>query len=201
MTLAHKLVLGGVALAALGFAGAVVADNIHTLRVALPGGGTETITYVGETPPKISFTGAAEVPASLAQMADPFAGDPVFAQMDRMAADMDARAAAMMRAANSLPAGGLSQTSLAALPPGVSGYSVVSTWSNGRSCVRTTQYAPGDKGGPEKILTSASQGCDTAAPANRSPAPVATAPVPRHEAAPVTPVRWEGPQPATQNRD
>jgi hypothetical protein len=202
MTLVRKLVLGGAALVALGGAGAVLADNIHTLRVALPGGGTETITYVGDTPPKISIERSAEVPATLAQMSDPFAADPMFAQMDRVAAEMDARAAAMMRAAASMPAGGLSQTSLGALPPGATSYSVVSTYAGGKSCVRTTEYTAGREGAPPKILTSASQGCgEQAAPASRAPAPVATTPAPRREAAPVTPVRWEGQQPAAQIRD
>jgi hypothetical protein len=200
MALVRKLVVGTAALSALGLAGAVVADNLHTLHVTLPGGGTETITYVGDTPPKVSFVRTAETPATLAEMSDPFAADPAFAQMDRMAAAMDARAAAMMRAAASQP--GLSRTSFGALPPGVTGYSVVSTYSGGKSCVRTTRYVAGENGAPAKILTSASQDCgDTAAPASRGPAPVATAPAPRQEAAPVTPVRWEGSQPSAQIRD
>jgi hypothetical protein len=200
MTFVRKLVLGAAALAIVGCAGAVVADNIHTLHVALPGGGTETITYVGDTPPKISFVQTAATPATLAQMADPFAADPVFARMDRMAAEMDARAAAMMRAAERSP--GFSQTSLGALPPGVTGYSVVSTFAGGKSCVRTTEYTAGKAGAPPKVLTSASDGCgERAAPSDRGPAPVSAAPAPRRQAAPVTPVRWEGSQPAAQIRD
>jgi hypothetical protein len=109
-----------------------------------------------------------------------------------------------MQAAQALPAGagGLSQTSLGALPPGVTGYSVVSTYSGGKACVRTTEYAPGKEGAPPKILTSASQGCgETAAPAKGAPAPVSTPPTPRRQAAPVTPVRWQGSPAAQQVRD
>ena len=202
MTLARKLIIGGGAFTAIACAGAVVAENIHTLRVALPGGAVETITYVGDTPPKITFAPSVASPAALAQMADPFATDPVFARMDRMAAEMDARAAAMMQAAERAPVGrpGLEQAGFGALPPGVSGYSMVSTYVGGKSCVRTTQYTAGENGAPAKVLTSASQGCgEDAAAAKAGPAPVAASVAPRP--APVTPVRWDGGQTASQIRD
>jgi hypothetical protein len=195
-----KLIIGGAALAIIGCAGAVVAQNLHTMHVSLPGGGTETITYVGDTPPKISI--AAATPASLAQMSDPFAGDPAFAQMDRMAAEMDARAAAMIRAAEAARFGApaVQQTGVGALPPGVTGYSMVSTYSGGKACVRTTEYQAAENGAPAKVLTSASQGCgDNAVSGKAAPAQIAAPVTPRP--APVTPVRWDGREAPAQVRD
>jgi hypothetical protein len=198
MTTARKLILASAGLIAVGVAGAVMAENIHVLNIRLPDGTQEQIRYLGDTAPKVSFAEAPRVAVAFSPFADPFFGpDSPFAAMDRISAQMDREAAQMMRQASTLPAGagGMTVVDFGKLPPGVSGYSVVQTFSGGQVCTRSTQYTSNGDGRPPKILTSTSKGCDAAALA--APTTAATA----APAGAVSQVRYDGPKRAATNTD
>jgi hypothetical protein len=70
---------------------------------------------------------------------------------------------------------GSTQVDLAKLPPGVSGYSVVSTMSGGRVCTRATQYGPVAGSGRPKVVTRISGDCNAAARPSSSTVAAASA--------------------------
>jgi hypothetical protein len=172
------LLIDGVVVLALAAAVPAVAQNAQTrtLTIALPGGGTEQIVYTGSVAPEVVVS-----PAPAPFMAMPMPGyDPAFAALDRMAAALDRQADMMLR-----EAGGLSRAfggAFSALPPGVSGYSVVSTFSSNGDCTRTTEVTYAGNGAAPRAISNTSGACGRS-PAAQRPSLVTT-PVPPREAAP-----------------
>ena len=157
-----KVLIGGLATAALAGT-AVAADHaVHVMNVAMPDGSVAKVRYVGDTPPQIRF-----VPVQAVSMVPVAMVDPSFAAMDHMFAEMDAQADAMMRQAAMLsqqaPATGapLQQADMKKLPAGTVSYSYVSTTSS-NGCTQTIRMtSDGSAQQPKVIRTSAGQ-CDNA---------------------------------------
>lgn len=153
--------------AAVGLAAAAAAEikHNHVLTIRLPNGSQEQILYVGDTPPEVrlqpGLTPFTPIPA-----ADPFGPDSPFAALQRLDAQMDREAAALLQQARSLSdplfdrAGGSMQVDWSKLPAGASGYSVVSTMSGGKVCTQTTQYGPAGSSGQMNAVTRVSGDCN-----------------------------------------
>ncbi len=160
-------------IAALALAGSTAlavagAPATHVLNVALPGGGVEQIRYTGDVPPTVVFEPASPLPIALMRPA--FA--PSFAALDRIAAEMDQQAAAMLQQAESLanaPLAGPDQVfsaSLGSLPPGVSGQETVVTMTGNGVCTRTVNFTSRGDGARPQVVSNTSGSCGT--PAQRS---------------------------------
>jgi hypothetical protein len=154
-----KLALAAAAVVgAAGLTGAAAAaiQNSHVLTVQLPDGATARIRYFGDTPPEVRVEPATGF-APLA-WSDPVAGfaDPDFAafrqamaEMGRQADLMLAESANLMNAASQPP--GLMQADLGRLPPGATGYSVVSTLTPKGVCSQSVEYRATGQGAPQVI--------------------------------------------------
>ncbi|MDE1993486.1 MAG: hypothetical protein KGI75_13360 [Rhizobiaceae bacterium] len=137
----------------------------HVMTFRLPDGTLEQIRYIGDRPPKIEFQGASPMALFAAPASDAISFGAPFADLDRISAMMDRQAAAMMREADSIDraAFGPSQSPLNAeigkLPPGVQGYSVVSTMSGNGVCTRSVRYFGAGDGKAPRVQTSTSGNC------------------------------------------
>lgn len=196
-------------LASLALAGAARAaekpakPQVQVMDVALPDGGVARISYSGTIAPQVSVAPAAKgaLPAGFDAG---FEMGP-FAAMDRMMAEMDARAAQMMgrmrdmqvqmaaaaRAAQSgdpqamrwvsLP--GFGPAAAVALPPGAVSYSSVTTVNGGRSCTQTMQVTRTAADAAPQVVRRASGDCGNAgagaAPSGGPAADAAPPPKPR----------------------
>src|SRR3954454_15281903 len=112
----RKTLLAGAASIGIAISGAASAQTAHVMNVAVPGGGIAQIRYFGDVPPQIVFAPApAAFPASsgeafgawmpVSSMFGPgFGSASPFAVMDRIAAEMDRRAAAIFRYADGMAA-------------------------------------------------------------------------------------------------
>jgi len=173
------LLIGAAAVAAIGLAGAAMAQikHSHVMQVRLPDGTLEQIRYVGDTPPVVQLQ-TDWTPIVVAWPQAAFEADAPFAMLERLTAQMDREAAALLQQARSLPGpltggpAGLTQVDIGKLPPGVSGYSVVSTMSGGKVCTRTMEYGRLDGAGQPKAVTRVSGDCDGAAKAAPPEQPV-----------------------------
>ena len=163
------LLIGAAAVAAIGLAGAAMAEikHNHVMQVRLPDGTLEEIQYAGDTPPVVRLQ-PGWAPIVDAWPVDVFgAAESRFAALKRLSAQMDREAAALFEQARSMPdpliggPGGLTQADLGTAPPGMSGYSVVSTVSGGRVCTRTVRYGPSAKSGRLTAVTQVSGDCDS----------------------------------------
>jgi len=179
--------IGAAAIAAICLAGAAVAEikHSHVMQVRLPDGTLEEIRYAGDTPPVVRLQPDWS-PAAYVWPADVFGADSSFAALERISAQMDREAAALLQRAHSLPGplfdgrAGLTEVDLGKLPRGISGYSVVSTMSGGRVCTRTVQYGPSESSGRMTAVRRVSGDCDDAAKASPS-AQAVTAPQSGHQ--------------------
>ena len=167
--------LGIVAAVALAGTAAAQDPNTHVMKVQMPGGGIAEIRYTGKVPPRVVFTSG---PAALAAF-DPFSsiagpGSP-FAMMERVSAEMDRQAAAILAQADNLAAQARSgspqilQTGLGNMPPGSTGYSYVSTMSSNGVCTQSVEITSQGNGAPPKLVWHRSGNC--------GPGAGATAPV------------------------
>jgi hypothetical protein len=193
----HSFILAAVGASALAGTALAASRAEHVLDLRLPDGGVAHIRYIGDVAPKVVLVPApAMAPMPIALFgADPFAP---FAALDRVAAEMDARADAMMREAArvaALPGGGMTMVSGGALAPGTSSYSVVSTTINGKTCTRSLRLTAGKPGAAVQRISQTSGDCDAATP-TLSGGGAASAPVPPGPR--VTPVRAEAPRPAVK---
>jgi hypothetical protein len=179
-----KLILAGAAVAGLAAAAAMAAENSRVLTLRLPDGSQEQIRYTGDVAPEVHILSGPRTFVAFAPMFDPFGADSPFAALDRMSQAMDRDAARLLSQARALPtgAGGLKQVNLGTLPQGVSGYTVVSTFSGGKFCTHTTQYSAGAADQQAKVLTSSSGDCG---PAKTGGPEMTTAPPRPAEHAPV----------------
>jgi hypothetical protein len=159
--------LVGAAAAVMGLSGAALAQssNMHTMTVQLPGGGVAEIHYTGNVPPKVTLSsGPVATTGALLPAASLFATQAPFAALDRISAEMDREAAALLRYAHTMAAqpwpasGGLTLTNAQNLPPGTRGFSYVSTITGNGVCTRSTEItATGNE--PPRVVTHSSGNC------------------------------------------
>jgi len=161
MRLMSKVLLGGLATAALAGTAVAAEHAVHVMNVAMPDGSIAKVRYVGDTPPVVRF-----VPVRVAPVMPVAMIDPGFAAMDRMMAAMNAHADAMMRQAALLsqtPAvnAPLRHADMQRVPAGAVSYSYVSTTSS-NGCTQTVRMtSDGSADQPQVIRTSAGR-CDGA---------------------------------------
>lgn len=155
-------ILGACAIAALAGSAAWASStpSEHRLSVWLPGGGSETITYIGDVAPKVSFSQSDFAPPSFWSPAafDGMAFDQA-GPVDRIAAVMDADMVTIMRQADAMmampvmvaPFNGVTEADLVAMPPGSQSYSVVSTVNGNSVCTRSVQITESGHGKPQVV--------------------------------------------------
>jgi hypothetical protein len=178
LALAAAAVVGAAGLT--GVAAAAI-QNSHVMTVQLPDGATAHIRYFGDTPPEVRVEPTAGfAPLAWAGPAIGFAG-PDFASLRQAIAEMDRQADLMLAEsqdflAASPQASGLLQADLGKLPPGTTGYSVVSTLTPKGICSRSVEYRARGDGQPQ-VITRTSGDCGDGpaasglAPTHRSDAP------------------------------
>ena len=155
------LLAGGAALLVAGTA-AAAADKLHKMDVALPNGGTVHVEYAGEVAPEVTVE---PVEARQARIAfDPFA------ELDRIAFEMQARHQAMMQqmaalqqaAAESGAAAPGGVTLVGNLPAGAH-VSYYSSTIDANGCTRTVQYSSDGSGAEPRVTRASAGNCDAAA--------------------------------------
>jgi hypothetical protein len=168
--LRKALLVGATAVGAavgIGLAGTASAQNVHTMTVPVPGGGVAQIRYVGDVPPQIAFVPAPAVSGPWMPVSSAFGYDSPFAMMERIAAEMDRRAAAMFRYAETMAeranAAGLAETAFGTIPPGGESYTYVSTISGNGVCTQSVRITSRGDGSPPQIERHSSGNCGAAA--------------------------------------
>jgi hypothetical protein len=174
----RKAYLAATALVAVaGFAGLAAAQSSHShvLNLRLPDGSVEQIRYQGDQVPQIRLETQPMAFAVLSPIADDFAP---LAELQQISAAMDRQAAALLQQAEAGPmmsafgANGPMAVDFARLPPGASGFSMVSTSTGNGVCTRSVQYRSLGDGKAPQVVTHTSGDCGSAA---RSAAPSAPA--------------------------
>ena len=157
--------IGAVVLGAAGLASAGAGElaKTHTLNVRLPDGSVEQLRYVGDRPPQISFRQAPD--PFFSPGFDPVDLDSPFVALDRMSAEMDREAQAILDetpvwrdSAFGFPAP-LALAHSGRLAPGARSFSVVSTLSGGHVCTRSVEAYASPDGGQPRIVTRTSGDC------------------------------------------
>jgi hypothetical protein len=200
MRIISKLLMAGTA--AIAVAGAALAAdkavrNDHVMTVRMPDGTVRNIPYPDDVAPRIVFVpvGAAVSTPTARPVAAPMISP--FAMFDRIAAQMDAQAGAMLQQAAAISAAPSSAAHMVAadgrqVPGGVVSYSFFSsTSSDGKaSCSRSVQITSFDPKQPPKVASQSSGDCSKMADINvRATAAPAAAPKPV-----VTPARYDAPR-------
>ena len=177
------LLLGAIGLGTLGLGLAstalAAANNLHTIKVALPDGSVALVQYHGDVAPTVvAVDPFAEMAARMAQMET---------NSRAMIAQAQAQAAAMQRKADAHPGQSVSVVSDGRAPAGVSSWTRVTTTSNGKgSCTQTTSWRADGAGRPQ--MTQASSG-DCEAVKRDAPAVPASAAVPPTPKVPTAPTK------------
>ena len=161
-------VLAGVA--ALCVAGTAVAasNDTHVMTVDLPDGSIARIEYQGAVAPKVKIDPTTRFEPVL--FVEPFDAAP-FAGFDRIFADMDRQAAAMMRqvrALRSQPLDSSAKPDLAAfgtMPAGTVSYRFVSTSDGDRFCSQSWEWTSQGAGQQPRLVSASSGDCDAGSPA------------------------------------
>lgn len=181
MKLIYPAILAGAALVGLAAFTPSLAGKepaVHYLTVALPSGGTETITYTGDVVPKVTVNpNPFEIPWSAPTV---FGFMPSFVALDRLSADLDREMDAFLHqvgALTRLPASpDLSNAALQTLPAGGTSYSLISESFGNGSCthmVQITQRADSEK---PKVVSRVSGNCDAGAAKALTPNPTLNVP-------------------------
>jgi hypothetical protein len=187
-SLRTALLGGSAALAVAGFAGiaAAQAPATNVLTVTLPQGGVAHIRYAGDVAPQVTVAMGPATPAVLAPLPAMFGPASPFATMQRISAEMDREAAAMLRRAAALAAapwpgpGTLGEAKLRPMPPGSRSYSFVSTrWGNG-VCSRSVEITSPADGGRPRVVTRSSGDCGPQTGSAGGTVALPTAPTPAH---------------------
>jgi len=158
------LLAGASALAVAGLAGLAQArtPQTHVLTIQLPGGGMEQVRYTGAIPPQVVLQPMpAPMPMAFAPM---FRPDSPFAMLDRISAEMDQQAMAMMREVAAMQRGlpspdQLIQPGLAAPPPGGAGYGFIADLSGRGVCTQSVSITVPAGGGAPHVVRHASGDC------------------------------------------
>jgi len=173
--------LGAIAVLGIGAAGAASAQTFNTMTVPVPGGGVAQIRYIGDVPPQIVFVPAPAAFDTWMPVPSVFGYESPFAMLDRIAAEMDQRAAAMFRHAEVMasraPANEITEAAFGPLS-GSESYSYVSTISGSGVCTQSVRITSRGNG-PPRVERHSSGNCGSMAvpPAGRSAVQPA-APVP-----------------------
>jgi hypothetical protein len=141
----------------------------HFVTVQLPGGGVAQITYFGNVAPRIVVDPSASyapapmfvaVPGSGFAVADPFAA------LDRVEAEMDAQADAMMRQAVMMSAGPEAgyEVGPELAPPGMVSTTYVASFGSGGFCARSVSVHGGAPGMRPLVVSHVSGSCGAGAP-------------------------------------
>lgn len=169
MRITRTTILAGGATLLLAGTAAAAAGKLHTMNVALPDGSLAQIEYTGDAAPRVSLQPADEVAVAYS---DPFA------EMERMAAYMEAEHQAMMRQVAQLEqtaaqgAAPGSVTLVGGLPAGAQ-YAFVSSTTDANGCTQTVQYSSDGSGAQPRVTRTSAGSCDKAV----SDAPVAASAV------------------------
>ena len=162
----HKALLAAtVAVIGVVGLGAATSRTAHEMTLRLPDGSIEQIRYAGNQAPQIRLEGPLQ--ATNAAMLDPIgalAADPwrlegPFIALDRLSAALDRQAEMLLQDAAGAGPGGLTTVDMSRLPPGVQGFSVVSTRSGDGVCTRSIQYRASGEGRPPQVITRTSGQC------------------------------------------
>jgi hypothetical protein len=166
MHLVSKLVLAGLGASALA-GGAYAADQaIHVMAVPLADGSVMHIRYFGDKKPQIALVPAQQQQQQQQQhIAIPMAyGDPL--GIDRMFAEMDAQADAMMRQAAAMAAqqrntnGKIDAAAVQGMPAGSSvSYSFYSSSNGQGGCTQSVQMTSYGNGAKPKVIEQKSGDC------------------------------------------
>jgi len=153
------ILAGGAALLVAGTA-AYAADQLHTLNVSLPDGSVAQIEYSGDVAPKVSVAPAEALPAAYA---DPFA------ELDRMAAYMEAQHRAMMQqvaameqAAAQAGSGAPGQVTVVGDLPAGTHFTYVSSTTDANGCTQTVEYSSDGGSAQPKVTRTSAGSCDKA---------------------------------------
>ena len=161
MRVLQTAILAGAAAAVFGFSGMALAQNsnMHTMTVQLPGGGMAEIRYTGNIPPQVTVSASPAATGDFLPVVSMLGADSPFGMLDRITAEMDRKAAALFRYADAMAARpGASGLTLTNLPPGIRGFSYISTMSGNSVCTRRTEItATGN--GPPRVVTHSSGNC------------------------------------------
>ena len=144
MKLIYPAVLVGAALVGVAAFAPSLAQkepSVHHMTVWLPGGGTETISYTGSAPPRVTL----HPPTALfggSRMAA-FGIMPSFVALDRLSEEMDREMGALIRQAETLPrltdGSDMTDAALQTLPTDGVGYSLISQSIGSGTCTRMVQ--------------------------------------------------------------
>jgi hypothetical protein len=160
MRVARTTILaGGAALLVAGTA-AYAAEKLHTMNVSLPDGSVAQIEYTGDVAPKVSVAPADAVPVVYA---DPFA------ELDRMAAYMEAQHRAIVQqfealqqAAAKSGAGAPGQLTVVGDLPAGTHYTYVSSTIDEHGCTQTVEYSSDGRSAQPKVTRTSAGNCDKA---------------------------------------
>ena len=196
MRIRKRYILGA---AALIVAGACVAEaasaELHSMKVNLPDGSVANVQYTGDVAPKILIrpASAQDIAQANAVLVPRMVAMPdVFAQMDRISAQMELQTAAMLRRAAQMQqvaiaqgangAPGVTVVSTGNMPKGAH-FSYVSTTTDAKGCTRTVSYSSDGSSQTPQLTKTASDACeavqrsDKAIPA-KAEVPAQTEPAP-----------------------
>ena len=160
MRFARTTILAGGAALLLAGTAAAAAEKLHTMNVALPDGSVAQIEYTGDVAPRISVQPVDAIPVAFV---DPFA------ELDRMAAYMEAQHAAMMqqvaaveKAAAADGSGAPGQMTLVGNLPAGTHFSYVSSTTDANGCTQTVQYSSDGSGAQPQVTRTSAGSCDKA---------------------------------------
>lgn len=173
MRLMSKVLLGGLAAAALAGTAVAAERAMHVMNVAMPDGAIARIHYLGNTPPVVNVVPVAMRAVPMVPIA---MIDPQFANFDQMMAAMDAQADAMMRQAAvmaQMPAASapLQQVDMHQVPAGTMSYSYVSTTSS-NGCTQTVRMSSVGSANQPKVIRTSAGSCEGGGAANTAPATI-----------------------------
>jgi len=161
MRFVRTAIIAGVASAALAGAALAARDDSKLMLIALPDGSVQHIRYTGNVAPRIVFVPVATAVSPIDAV---FGPGSIFAEMDRMSEAMEARAAAMMRQASTMPARdgqGIVMTNAQGQPVGMIHYSYVSSSTDPAGCTRTVSYSSQDtaRADQPRVIRTSSGSC------------------------------------------
>jgi len=166
MRLVSKAVLAGLGVAALAGAAYAAEQSIHVMAVPLADGSVMHIRYFGDKKPQIAMVAPQQ---RVRGIAIPMAfGDPL--AIDRMFAEMDAQADAMMRQAAAMAAqqprasagGKIDAAAMPGMPAGsVVSYSFSSSSNDQGGCTQRYQMTSYGNGATPQVVEQHSGDCST----------------------------------------
>jgi hypothetical protein len=167
MRIARTTILAGAGLLLVAGTAAAAAEKLHTMNVSLPDGSVAQIEYSGDVAPQVTVQ---PTEAQAAAYADPFA------ELDRMAAYMEAQHQAMMqqvaameKAAVQAGTAAPGQMTLVGNLPAGTQFSYVSSTTDEHGCTQTVEYSSDGSSAQPKVTRTSAGSCDKA----KSDAPVA----------------------------